>query len=445
MLLTKEVEVQVVGGTLKYYKSLGYDAKLNNKLKVKVTDLKKCSKEMIKVQCDTCEEIFDFHFDAYRRYREDFINTEYQCRECEIKEIWNEIKKECDLLDFTLISDISNYKTHKSKIKLICNIHKNYGIQEISVNGLLCKHYGCKLCSNEKKGRAKLLEFELVKSKFDEVGYILLETKYISAKTPMRYICPKHPDVIQTITYDKLSIGQGCEYCANERNGDRCRLDFDIVKDLFKYKNLSLISIKDDYKNRLSPLQFICDKHEDYGIQITTYHYLSRQDNVCKCCQYENLIGEKGHNYRGGISNLSNYLRDKIRPWVFDSLKYYNFKCVITNIENHNLVVHHLYSFTEILKETLNILDLPLYPQISFYSNEELKLLEDKFLELHYQKGFGQPLIKPLHKLFHYKKGYLIIDNGELNDFKQRYYNFEFDDSLEEEYKYKTILLKEVG
>ncbi len=444
-MLTKEVEVLVVGSTLKYYKSLGYDVKVKDKVKVKVSDLKKCSKEKVQVQCDSCDKIVDFYFDAYRKYREDFLNTEYKCRECEIKEIWNKVINKCIELDYILISKIEDYINHQTKINFICNIHQEKGVQQVSVNNLLSHSCGCKLCGNEKLSKAQLLDFEIVKTAFKNKDYILLETEYISAKTPMRYICPFHNNVVQTITYDKLRQGHGCEYCGNERTGDRCRLDFNIVEELFIYKDLNLISTKIDYKNRLSPLNYICNKHKDYGVQTTSYQYLDRQDNVCKCCQYENSIGENSHNYKGGITPLSSYLRKIIKPWIFNSLKNCNFKCVITGIENHNLTVHHLYSFREILNETLQIIGLPLHSQVSSYTTEELTLLENKFLELHYQKGLGQPLLKPLHKLFHSYKGNLIIDNGEFKDFKQRYYNFEFDDLLEEEYKYKNILLKEVG
>lgn len=443
MMITKEVEVLIVGNTLKYYKSLGYDVKVKDKIKVKVSDLKKCSKETVQVQCDSCGKIVDFHFDAYRKYREDFLNTEYKCRECEIKEIWDKVINKCIELNCILVSGIEIYNNHQTKVEFICNIHKEKGIQYVSVNNLLSKNSGCKLCANIKIGESKLLDFEFVKSKFIERNYILLETEYINAKTQMRYICPIHNNIIQTITYDKLSQGHGCEYCGNERIGDHFRLDFNIVEELFKSKDFSLISKQEDYKNRLSPLKYICNKHKEYGIQTTSYHHINIQNDVCKCCQYENSIGEKSSHYKGGITPLYNYLRDKIYPWKFDTMNKYNFTCDLTNMKFD--IVHHLYGFNNIVLETLQVLNLPLFDQINKYSENELLLIQNKCLELHYKHGLGVCLCEPIHRLFHsiYLCGNNTIEQYE--EFKQKYYNFEFDEFLDDKYKYKIILLKEVG
>ena len=435
MLLTKEVEVQVVGGTLKYYRSLGYDVKCNDKILVSVSDLKKRSKEMVKVQCDDCGKVFDFHFDAYRKYRDDFINCKYQCRDCEIKEIWDRVKDECVNLNFTLISDISHYKTHKSEVKFICNNHKDYGIQKVTVNTLLVKHCGCKLCANEKKAKSKVLEFELVKSKFDEVGYILLETEYISAKTPMRYICPKHPDIIQKITYDKLSHGQGCKYCGYEKIGKHFRHSFEYVWDCFNDKNLILID--DDYKNDTLPLRYICKNHRNKGIQTITFSSLKVSDFGCKYCAIEYRASLMS---KGGVTPLHNYLRERINSWKEDSIKNYHYKCVLTG--GRFDVIHHLYGFNMILLETLDNLRLSIHPQVGLYTDNELLLIEQECLKLHYKYGLGVCLCKPLHNLFHkfYSKGENTPEQFE--EFKQRYYNFEFDDLLDNKYKYKNILSK---
>ena len=79
------------------------------------------------------------------------------------------------------------------------------------------------------------------------------------------------------------------------------------------------------------------------------------------------------------------------------------------------------------------------------YTDLELKILEEECLRLHYQKGLGIPLLRCIHDRFHAIMGDLIIDNGEFLEFSKRYQNFEFDDLLEEKFKYKNIILKEVG
>jgi len=82
-------------------------------------------------------------------------------------------------------------------------------------------------------------------------------------------------------------------------------------------------------------------------------------------------------------------------------MKFCNYKCVITDKNNHDLDIHHIFSFSNIIKETLLLLNLPLYSEISYYNNFELKLLENKCLELHYKHGLGACLSKKLHIEFH--------------------------------------------
>ena len=68
---------------------------------------------------------------------------------------------------------------------------------------------------------------------------------------------------------------------------------------------------------------------------------------------------------------------------------------------------------------------------INMYSQEELSLLITKCLELHYEKGLGIPIQKKLHSLLHREIGKLVIDNGEFDNFKQRYLAGEFDETMQ--------------
>ena len=56
MILTKEVEVRPTGKMIQYYKDLGYNAKYQQPLIVKVEDLSKGSYVNIEVLCDFCKE-----------------------------------------------------------------------------------------------------------------------------------------------------------------------------------------------------------------------------------------------------------------------------------------------------------------------------------------------------------------------------------------------------
>jgi hypothetical protein len=64
-------------------------------------------------------------------------------------------------------------------------------------------------------------------------------------------------------------------------------------------------------------------------------------------------------------------------------------------------VIHHLYSFNKIISETLEILDLPIYEEINFYSNTELEQIINVCLDLHYKYGLGVCLTEEEHSIFH--------------------------------------------
>lgn len=60
------------------------------------------------------------------------------------------------------------------------------------------------------------VDYNLVKSEFDERKYELLSTKYVNNVTKLQYICPKHKTKgVLEITFANFTKGKGCPYCAN--------------------------------------------------------------------------------------------------------------------------------------------------------------------------------------------------------------------------------------
>lgn len=437
MIVNKFIEVTWHKLNKDYYESLGYQyTKQRDKFICRIEDLSVQSKEKISVQCDYCGKLYNFEFKGYARNHPNYLTHKHECRECEIKRIWNNVIDRCKELDFELMSNIKDYKTHKTEINFICKIHKEYGIQKVTVNTLLVKNCGCKLCSNEKKGLAKLIDFKIVKQKFDKAGYQLLDTEYISAKTFMKYICPHHPEQVREITYDKLSQGQGCWDCGNEKISNSLRTPIDEVKKIFDEKNLILL--ENEYKNNSTPLRYLCPHHLDKGEQSITVQSLKVCQFGCNYCAIEYRASLLS---KGGITPLHNYLREKIDLWNKSSMKECKYKCVLTG--GRFDTVHHLYGFNLILLDILNNLNLPLYGKVNDYTEYELQSIVDECLKLH-NKLLGVCLVKPLHLLFHslYGRGNNIPEQFE--EFKQRYSNFEFDDLLEDKYKYCNVL-KEVS
>jgi len=124
--------------------------------------------------------------------------------------------------------------------------------------------------------------------------------------------------------------------------------------------------------------------------------------------------------WKGGTDVLRLYVRNHIRKWNKDSLKYYNNKCFISG-DSENLIIHHGYSFKDILNETIKELGLTYNNDLSNYSNGELRNIIDLSNEKHYKYGFGIPLTKELHLLFHKTYGFVNYTNEQLIEFKNNY------------------------
>lgn len=82
-ILTKEVEVKPNGKMIKYYRDLGYDAKYNKSLLVKVEDLPSGSEIKVEVLCDYCNKTVCFpQYRSYYRIFKKFGN--YACHNCSV-------------------------------------------------------------------------------------------------------------------------------------------------------------------------------------------------------------------------------------------------------------------------------------------------------------------------------------------------------------------------
>jgi len=150
------------------------------------------------------------------------------------------------------------------------------------------------------------------------------------------------------------------------------------------------------------------------------------------------LKGKDNPNWRGGITQLYFELRSEIKEWQQNSMKSCNYKCVLTNGEFDN--VHHLYPFKDIVNEVFEILRLDFRNKVNDYLEEEFNKIKTILIELHDYHGYGVCLCKDLHKLFHDTYGYLNNTPDQFNEFAKRYYNFEFDELLNDKYKYCNVL-----
>jgi hypothetical protein len=255
----------------------------------------------------------------------------------------------------------------------------------------------------------------------------LLSANYANVNSKLKFICLIDGYEFEATWRSFYYQNNGCPKC-----GTTLKFTLESIKNDIKNINSHIKIISNEYINSETDLECYCTKHE--SIFYSKWRELKRGHIGCKKCQHEkfsentyfrglHLCGEKSPSWKGGISPLSSHLRDKIKQWKQASLKKYDYKCDITG-SNKNLIIHHLHNFSDILRETMEILELPIYQEVNKYTDEELKLIEDTCLELHYKYGLGVCLCEEIHNEFH--KIY-----GKYNNTKEQYEEFKKDE-LEE-------------
>lgn len=170
-----------------------------------------------------------------------------------------------------------------------------------------------------------------------------------------------------------------------------------------------------------------------------------KDGHICRECRFDQTIrGENHWDWAGGITPLYTFLRTAINPWVNEVSKMYNKRCFITG-EKSNVDVHHLYPFKLIVKETLEILNLPIHKEMNMYSKAERKLLKQTCLELHFKYGPGVVISKEIHIKFHSLYRKKNINKNDLINFINSFYSHvkpvNFIDSFNDNdlKKYKSI------
>jgi uncharacterized protein YkuJ len=132
----------------------------------------------------------------------------------------------------------------------------------------------------------KRLTIEYVRKKFEERNYTLLSNNYINAHQKLKFQCNKGH--MHAMTYANLKRGNGCELCANKNTGDRCRLNFNIIKESFEKEGYKLLTTK--YIDSKQKLEYICPIGHKHSICWSNW----RNGQRCAVCagQAPKTIGE---------------------------------------------------------------------------------------------------------------------------------------------------------
>jgi len=325
-----------------------------------------------------------------------------------------------DVEGYKLLSE--EYINNRTKLQIQC---PNNHINNITW-GSFKRGSRCKKCADEATRKRLTHNYEYVNQYITSFGFALLEPNYIHQHNDITLCC--HKGHVFTTTFFKFKHNEhkSCPVCIGKPNYEYVKGEID---------KSGYILLESEYKGSGVKMKVMCNNNHIYEVSWDSF----KQGHRCPKCNFEKHRRSGGNNWKGGITPLYNYLRDKIGEWKYDSLKAYDFKCGITGIKIKDLIVHHLYAFNKILEELVSNLNIVLYDNVSKYNTDILLNLEKGILQKHYDYGYGIPLLPSIHSLFHDLYGQGNNTPEQFEEFKTRLRLGEFDDFLKEN-NFKLII-----
>lgn len=138
----------------------------------------------------------------------------------------------------------------------------------------------CKECSANKSLSHRRLEFDTIKSSFEQEGYTLLSTEYERNTQKLEYICPRGHR--HSISWSNWQKGERCKYCEIERHANQHRHTIEYIKEAFESEGYTLLT--KNYIDNRQKLDYICPLGHIYKISWGKW----KQGQRCPKC-YGNI------------------------------------------------------------------------------------------------------------------------------------------------------------
>jgi len=140
------------------------------------------------------------------------------------------------------------------------------------------------------------------------------------------------------------------------------------------------------------------------------------------------LYGSDNGRWKGGIVPLSKHLREEILGWKTRSMKFCEYRCVVTGGRFDD--IHHITPMSDIIDMSLRDLGLSRLSVIGDYSSNDYLRLKNDVVNKHETTEYGCCLNEKIHMLFHSVYGYIGNNVFQLTDFFMELSNHKFDDYL---------------
>ena len=276
---------------------------------------------------------------------------------------------------------------------------------------------GCQQCGYKKNHLRYKYSYEYVKKHIEDRNCQLISKEYINNRTNLkiRFECGK----IHEMCFGAFQSGEK-DPCTSMRRF-KSTVSEKTTKKMLEFMDsigFKFISFEGKEFKFKSTITYSCPKGH---IETRSYSSLWRRKNCMTCTKEENKIKyskENASNWQGGLTELKTYLSKFIVQWKKDSMEHSNYKCVISGKRFED--IHHIQSFNLLLREALEELNFELKNTIGEYDSDQITLLINKLIEVHYRYPLGVALTKKWHNKFH--KLYGMGDNtpDQWDDFIQK-------------------------
>jgi hypothetical protein len=211
-----------------------------------------------------------------------------------------------------------------------------------------------------------------------------------------------------------------CRSCSQKGKTPHNKFSIDVIRKGFEERGYTLIST--EYEGSNKKLLFTCPKHIDKGPLEITWNSL-QSGHGCKYCGQERYKKYSSYVYRN-VQEIGSHLKNSVEQWLKDSQETSQSTCYVTGVPCQ--YVQRLFDVDEVIEEAFASLDIKKKEIVYEYSKLELQKLEEKVLELHYQRGLGVCLSKEAFDL--YRSAYQTnqVTHSQLDEFKERYLAGEF-------------------
>lgn len=273
----------------------------------------------------------------------------------------------------------------------------------------------CRTCSINERSKKQRLNLEKVKEIISQHGCEYISGDYVNVTSKLNIKCGCG-EIFQKDLLHYLRGQNHCPNCGKQNLRKKKTIyTYEMVKEILGTRGYKID--QNYYKNCYTPIKCVCPNGHKTTIKLS--HFLVNHSG-CKQCANDNLKGASHWNYKGGESEVIDYLRKQIKGWKRNIAIKYNGQCFLTKSKK-DCVVHHLVGFNVIIKETCEELGLPMKRKLSDYTKNDLKRLVDGVLSRH-TTNVGVLLQRKVHNKFHslYGKGNNTID--QFVEFVKKHY-----------------------